>query len=229
MKVADRFEPGAVIGPLIDMKAVEKVEAYVADAVKKAPGSSAATSAVQVLLPPNCRLCPSELVELGGAQRRLCDREEFVELRRRYGGAAEHRMRLAAMVDLVLKQVQQEAIGPLRLHARAEVHLNDPVWPGFVERIAPGDQASIDRRLGGPQLRDRGTGNWIGPRGRAERAALERIDVEPVDDQDVVQGGLDRWEKAGSRRFERRLCQSGKAASKRWFAQALLYAIARKV
>jgi hypothetical protein len=28
MKVADGFEPGAVIGPLIDMKAVEKVEAY---------------------------------------------------------------------------------------------------------------------------------------------------------------------------------------------------------
>jgi acyl-CoA reductase-like NAD-dependent aldehyde dehydrogenase len=35
MKVADGFEPGAVIGPLIDMKAVEKVEAHIADAAKK--------------------------------------------------------------------------------------------------------------------------------------------------------------------------------------------------
>jgi succinate-semialdehyde dehydrogenase / glutarate-semialdehyde dehydrogenase len=35
MKVAGGFEPGAVIGPLIDMKAVEKVEAHIADAVKK--------------------------------------------------------------------------------------------------------------------------------------------------------------------------------------------------
>ena len=35
MKVADGFEPGAVIGPLIDMKAVEQVEAHIADAVKK--------------------------------------------------------------------------------------------------------------------------------------------------------------------------------------------------
>ena len=35
MKVADGFEPGAVIGQLIDMKAVEKVEAPIADAVKK--------------------------------------------------------------------------------------------------------------------------------------------------------------------------------------------------
>ena len=35
MKVADGFKMGAVISPLIDMKAVEKVEAYIADAVKK--------------------------------------------------------------------------------------------------------------------------------------------------------------------------------------------------
>jgi succinate-semialdehyde dehydrogenase/glutarate-semialdehyde dehydrogenase len=35
MKIADGFEPGAVIGPLIDIKAVEKVEAHIADAVKK--------------------------------------------------------------------------------------------------------------------------------------------------------------------------------------------------
>jgi succinate-semialdehyde dehydrogenase / glutarate-semialdehyde dehydrogenase len=34
-KGADGFEPGAVIGPLIDMKVVEKVEAHIADAVKK--------------------------------------------------------------------------------------------------------------------------------------------------------------------------------------------------
>jgi hypothetical protein len=35
MKVADGFEPVAVIGPPIDMKAVEKVEAHTAGAVKK--------------------------------------------------------------------------------------------------------------------------------------------------------------------------------------------------
>jgi acyl-CoA reductase-like NAD-dependent aldehyde dehydrogenase len=35
MKVADGFAPGAVIGPLIDMKAVEKAEAHIAAAVKK--------------------------------------------------------------------------------------------------------------------------------------------------------------------------------------------------
>jgi succinate-semialdehyde dehydrogenase/glutarate-semialdehyde dehydrogenase len=35
MKIADGFEPGAVIGPVIDMKEAEKVEANIADAVKK--------------------------------------------------------------------------------------------------------------------------------------------------------------------------------------------------
>ena len=51
MKVADGFKPGAVIGPLIDMKAVEKVEAHIADAVKKgakvAPGSTTATPLIR--------------------------------------------------------------------------------------------------------------------------------------------------------------------------------------
>jgi succinate-semialdehyde dehydrogenase / glutarate-semialdehyde dehydrogenase len=36
MKVADRFKPRAVIGPLIDMTAVEKVGAHIANAVRKA-------------------------------------------------------------------------------------------------------------------------------------------------------------------------------------------------
>ncbi|HJU16665.1 MAG TPA: NADP-dependent succinate-semialdehyde dehydrogenase [Stellaceae bacterium] len=35
MKVAQGFEPGAVIGPLIDMRAVEKVESHIADALHK--------------------------------------------------------------------------------------------------------------------------------------------------------------------------------------------------
>jgi succinate-semialdehyde dehydrogenase/glutarate-semialdehyde dehydrogenase len=37
MKVADGFDLGAVTGPLIDMKVVEKVEAHIADAVNRAP------------------------------------------------------------------------------------------------------------------------------------------------------------------------------------------------
>jgi acyl-CoA reductase-like NAD-dependent aldehyde dehydrogenase len=53
MRVADGFEPGAVIGPLIDMKAVEKVEAHIADAAKKgakvATGGKSAAQGEQLL------------------------------------------------------------------------------------------------------------------------------------------------------------------------------------
>jgi succinate-semialdehyde dehydrogenase/glutarate-semialdehyde dehydrogenase len=42
MKVVDEFEPDAVIGPLIDMKAVEKVEAHIADALKTTGNESQA-------------------------------------------------------------------------------------------------------------------------------------------------------------------------------------------
>jgi hypothetical protein len=91
---------------------------------------------------------------------------------------------------------------------------------------------TIDRRLGRPQVRDGGKGNWIRPRRRTERATLERIDVEPVDDQDVVQGRLDPWidGKKPARGASNSACVNlAQAASMRWFAQALLYAIVRRV
>ena len=69
------------------------------------------------LLAPNCRLSPSKFVEFNRTQRCLCNGEEFVELGRRHGRAAEHRVRLTTMMDLVLKQVQQEAVRTLRLDA----------------------------------------------------------------------------------------------------------------
>jgi succinate-semialdehyde dehydrogenase / glutarate-semialdehyde dehydrogenase len=62
MKVADGFEPGAVIGPLIDMKAVEKVETHLADAVKKGAkvvtgGKSAAHQHEDGAAPSSSRGC----------------------------------------------------------------------------------------------------------------------------------------------------------------------------
>src|ERR1700739_3417701 len=47
MKVADGFEPGAVMEPRIDMKAVEKVESHIADAVKKGAKVGTANRAAQ--------------------------------------------------------------------------------------------------------------------------------------------------------------------------------------
>jgi hypothetical protein len=44
------------------------------------------------------------------------------------------------MVDLVLEQVEQKAIRPLRLHARASVYLNNSIYAGrssFQDRPPP--------------------------------------------------------------------------------------------
>ena len=47
--------------------------------------------------------------ELAGAKMRFVGAEEFVELRRCDRRAREHRMRLPAMVDLMLEQMREEA------------------------------------------------------------------------------------------------------------------------
>ena len=58
MKVANGFEPGAVIGPLIDMKAVEKVEAHIEDARRRrAPRSRSAASAMRSAAASSSRPC----------------------------------------------------------------------------------------------------------------------------------------------------------------------------
>ena len=46
-------------------------------------------------------------------------------------------MRLAAMVNVMLEQVQQQSVRALALHAAAAVHFDDPIGPGFVQPIAP--------------------------------------------------------------------------------------------
>jgi hypothetical protein len=61
----------------------------------------------------------AELGELACAQRGFVGAEELVELRRRDARAGEHRVRLAAMVDLVLEQMREEPRDGLRLHAHA--------------------------------------------------------------------------------------------------------------
>jgi len=51
--------------------------------------------------------------------------------------AAEHRVRLATMMDLVLEQMQQKAVRTLLLHACAAVYVNNPIGGGFVQHLAP--------------------------------------------------------------------------------------------
>src|ERR1700751_1810575 len=140
--------------------------------------------------PPDRLLAPAEIVELSGPERRLAGGKELVELRRRDARCREHGMGLAAMVDIMLEEMHQEAIAPLRLHAGVAI---DPHGAGKTIRrqcLANRNQAPIDRSLSGPQLGERGTWNGILPGPWPEPAAFESVDVEQIDDVDVVQRRL---------------------------------------
>ncbi len=57
-------------------------------------------------------------------------------------------MGLAAMVHLVLEQVQQQAVHPFALDGGAAMHGDDALQSGAVERFDNLEQAPVDRGLG---------------------------------------------------------------------------------
>jgi hypothetical protein len=68
-------------------------------------------------LPPNFSFGPSELCKLGRAERGFADGKELVELWRWKPRTCEHRVRLTAVMDLVLEEMQQQAVGAFGLHS----------------------------------------------------------------------------------------------------------------
>src|SRR5258705_7908475 len=82
----------------------------------------------------------ADLGELRRAQMSFVRAEEFVELRRLDLGSGEHRMRLPAMMDLVLEQVREKARRILGLNAGAALHRNRHDELRFGQRCASIDQ-----------------------------------------------------------------------------------------
>src|ERR1700742_1067802 len=132
------------------------------------------------LFSPHRLLRPSEIGELGGPERRLADREEFVELRRGDGRARQHRVRLSAMVDVMLEQMHQKAIAAFVLDVALAMDVHDAVQPFGRERVAERDQAAVDRGLRALQTGDIRIWNGGAPGPRSERSALQRIDVKQI-------------------------------------------------
>ena len=173
-----------------------------------------------------------ELGQLRGAQVRLVGAEELVELRRRDRRAREHRVDLAAVVDLVLEQVREQADERLVLHA-------GPALYGTLIEVGIGEAAhSATRRRstaccaaesaahvsnGSSRSKKRHGGARLAP-----QRALERVDVVPVDREEVVERRLDRREEARARRDEVLRESVQHARSRRWFAHALLHAIVKR-
>src|SRR5512134_3731779 len=82
---------------------------------------------------PDRLLGDAELGEVGCAKMRLVGAEELVELRRLHARARKHRVHLAAMVDLVLEKVREDAIAAVERHAVAPRHAHGSFQPRAVE------------------------------------------------------------------------------------------------
>ena len=59
------------------------------------------------------------------------------------------------MMDVVLEQMQQQAVHPLALDGGAAMHGDDALQAGAVERFDDLEQTSVDRGLGFLQRGDR--------------------------------------------------------------------------
>src|SRR6478672_11706354 len=96
---------------------------------------------------PDRILRPTQLRKLRGAERRLSCGKKLVELRRRDFCGTQHRVRLASMMNLVLKQVKQQPIDPLALNVIAAVDVDDTVEIGGAEARDDGDQSAVHLAL----------------------------------------------------------------------------------
>ena len=83
------------------------------------------------------------------AQVRLARHQELVELRRRDGGAGEHRVRLAAVMHLVGEQVGDDVAAPLALDRgrRRDRARRRRRAPAAEQAVDVGDEALVGRRL----------------------------------------------------------------------------------
>jgi hypothetical protein len=118
-------------------------------------------------------------------------------------------VRLAAVVDLVLEEVREQPCDAFVLDARAPEDGDGHVELRVGEVAACGKQPLVDRVLRDRDFRARSEGlrrseeaACVGIRGLPRKRALERVDVEPDDGDDVVERRLERREETRARRDE---------------------------
>src|SRR3954471_7426459 len=90
---------------------------------------------VDIRAAPDRFLRPPQLRKLRRPQRRFSYREKLVELWWLDGGSTQHAMGLAAVVDVVLEQMQQQAIHPFALDGGVAMHGDDALQASAVERF----------------------------------------------------------------------------------------------
>ncbi len=91
------------------------------------------------------------------------------------------------MMDLVLEHMQQQAIHTLVLHAGPTVDGNDPTEVSRTQPDHHVEQLPVYLGLRQAEFVHSATRLGLCPGRRSERAPFHRVDVEPVDYEDVVQ------------------------------------------
>ena len=99
-------------------------------------------------------------------------------------------MRLSTMVNLVLKQVHQQAVASFNLDMRSAIDPHLAAQQGGCQRVADTDQTLVDRRLNPRKLRKSWKRNGIFEGRWSKPSALEGINVKKINDINVVQRGL---------------------------------------
>jgi hypothetical protein len=140
---------------------------------------------------------------------RFVGTKKFVELRGSDARPGEHGVSLAAMVDLMLKEVRQKARRRFVANARAAKYPYRRIELAGVEPAANVEQTAVDRALRLAERFTRGEGLFgLEKTGRfgvdrlAAQAPFEGVDVEPIDRDDMVERGLEGRKEARSRRGE---------------------------
>lgn len=111
-------------------------------------------------------------------------------------------MGLAAMMHLMLKQVQQHAVEPLALQVAFTLQLGGARECVRVKPIDQGDQPRIDLPLRRRERRNGPARLRICPSRGTEPAAFHGIDVEAIDHEDMIERRRQARKEPGARRGE---------------------------
>jgi hypothetical protein len=139
---------------------------------------------------PHRLLSPTEFAKFSRPQMCLIFREELVQLRRLDGCRGKHAVCLPPMMDLVLKQMHQETIAPFVLYPRISIDLHHFVETVRGQTLADLDETPINCGLLESKIGNRRARYRVLPRFRPKPPAFERVNVEPVNNQDMIAGFL---------------------------------------
>jgi hypothetical protein len=98
--------------------------------------------------------------------------------------------------------MHQQTVAPFGLHTRVSIDAHNFSKARCSQSLAEPYQSPIDRRLLNPKIGNTRAWHLVLPGFRPEPSTFERVDIEAIDNQDVVEGFLQAGEEARANRFE---------------------------